>query len=136
MEKTLAVTWSGLVLLWISTSSGLKVETDPFDSMPMGSTANLTMRLSFDKATEEEANWPRDRLAMMTFNTTDEESWAIQILNVTLEFTFDQIRQRRSQSAMIKERQYRCFLDFFTGEKLLHQRDSRRGGYISTITHS
>lgn len=112
MEKTLAVTWSGLVLLWISTSSGLKVETDPFDSMPMGSTANLTMRLSFDKATEEEANWPRDRLAMMTFNTTDEESWAIQILNVTLEFTFDQIRQRRSQSAMIKERQSRCFLDF------------------------
>ena len=90
MEKTLAVTWSGLVLLWISTSSGLKVETDPFDSMPMGSTANLTMRLSFDKATEEEANWPRDRLAMMTFNTTDEESWAIEILNDTLEFTFDQ----------------------------------------------
>ena len=37
------------------------METDPFDSIPMGSAVNLTMRLSFDEATEEEANWPRDR---------------------------------------------------------------------------
>ena len=28
----------------------------------------------------------------MTFNTTDEESWAIEILNDTLEFTYDQGR--------------------------------------------
>ena len=68
----------------------LQVETDPFDSIPMGSAVNLTMRLSFDEATEEEADWPRDRLAVMTFDTTDEESWAIEILNDTLEFTFDQ----------------------------------------------
>ena len=39
----------------------LQVETDPFDSIPMGSAVNLTMRLSFDEATEEEANWPTDR---------------------------------------------------------------------------
>ena len=37
------------------------METDPFDSIPMGSAVNLTMRLSFDEATEEEANWPADR---------------------------------------------------------------------------
>ena len=28
---------------------------------------------------------------MLTFNTTDEESWAIEILNDTLEFTYDQV---------------------------------------------
>ena len=37
------------------------METDPFDSIPMKSTVPLAMRLSFDEASEEEANWPRDR---------------------------------------------------------------------------
>ena len=37
------------------------METDPFDNIPMGSDVNLTMRLSFDEAIEEEANWPEDR---------------------------------------------------------------------------
>ena len=40
-----------------------QVETDPFDNIPMKSTVPLSMRLSFDEASEEEANWPRDRQA-------------------------------------------------------------------------
>ena len=36
------------------------------------------------------------RLAVLTFETTDEESWAIEILNNTLEFTYDQGRELNS----------------------------------------
>ena len=91
MDRAFPTGWI-LVLLFISASSGLKMETDPLDDILMGSEVNLTMRLIFDEATWEEAQWPKDRMVVVTLNTTDKRSWAVEILNNSLTFSFDQGR--------------------------------------------
>ncbi len=83
-------------------TESLKVEYSEFDKIPMKSMANLTIRLSFDESTDEEAEWPANRLAVVTFNSTDPTSWAIDMMNNSVSFTFDQIRRRRPKNVLVR----------------------------------
>ena len=100
MERAFPTGWI-FILLFISASSGLKMETDTLDNILMGSEVNLTMRLIFDEATGEEAQWPKDRMVVVTYNTTDKRSWAVEILNNSLTFSFDQGRHSMYKSEIL-----------------------------------
>jgi hypothetical protein len=42
------------------------------------------------------------RLVVLSFNTTDKDSWAIDIMNETLTFGYEQIRRGKKQNAVIR----------------------------------
>ncbi len=56
------------------------------------------MRLSFNEVSGEDARWPRNQKVILTFALWDEESWAIDMYNQSLTFTYDQIRRRTKQA--------------------------------------
>jgi hypothetical protein len=77
--------WVALLLLALaSLSTSIKVEYDLFESVPMKSTANLTLKVGFDESTDEEANWPRNREGMRGI-------WAQNAAWVELWYTFRKV---------------------------------------------
>ena len=62
---------------------------------------NLSLSLSFNEMTDEEATWPRNQKVVLTFDLVDKESWAVKVMNESLVFDFDMIRKRRPQNLLI-----------------------------------
>jgi hypothetical protein len=53
----------------------------------------LTLHITFDPASEtEEDEWTDDKLVILTFNLTNTDSWAVNVLNESLTFTKKDIK--------------------------------------------
>ncbi len=52
--------------------------------------------------TNEEAEWPPAQKVVLTFDLEDKDSWAVEVLNETLVFDYEQIRRRSRQEVAIK----------------------------------
>jgi hypothetical protein len=54
---------------------------------------NLTLRVTFDPRNEnEEFDWSDNKFVRLTFNLTNAESWAVNVLNESLDFNRREIR--------------------------------------------
>ena len=53
----------------------------------------MTLRVTFDPTSEtEEFEWSDDKMVKLTFSLTNNESWAVNVLNESLEFNRREIR--------------------------------------------
>jgi len=84
-----------VILAAVGCCSAVKVEYDPFEQISMKSHQNISLRLSFNSSTGEEADWPEDQKVVLTFGLSNPDSWAVEILNQSLTFDYDQIRRRK-----------------------------------------
>lgn len=91
---------SSLVLMSLMLAhscNGMQLVLDPFDPIPMLSSNNLTLRLTFDEVADEEKYWNKSEGVLLSFNLTNEASWAVEVVQTTLNFTYDDIRKATSK---------------------------------------
>ena len=94
-QSGVALPFAICLLASFASTEGLKLEHDDFEAVPMEGNRTITLRLSFDETTNEEALWPRDQAVELTFNLVDKASWAFQVLNESLIVDLNTIRKRK-----------------------------------------
>ena len=69
----------------------------------------MTLRVTFDPTSEtEEFEWSDDKMVKLTFSLTNNESWAVNLLNESLEFNKREIRYN---NRLIHNKTIKRFLD-------------------------
>ena len=79
MAKTLTI------LLSINVVASFLIETD-YEQLPMGAHPNIKVKVKLEK--NEEDHWPENQEVKLNFSLLDKSSWAISMLNTTLNFSY------------------------------------------------
>ena len=77
--KTLAI------LISINFVSPFLIETD-YEQLPMGAHPNIKVKVKLEK--HEEDQWPENHVVKLNFSLIDKSSWAVSLLNTSLEFSY------------------------------------------------
>eukprot|EP00095_Tigriopus_kingsejongensis_P009983 maker-scaffold17_size721972-snap-gene-6.25 protein:Tk09983 transcript:maker-scaffold17_size721972-snap-gene-6.25-mRNA-1 annotation:"hypothetical protein DAPPUDRAFT_309863" len=101
MNLSQFLSWIWVVLGLLAGVQSLKLEYDIVEPIAMGTHHNVTMRLSFDPETDEEATWPANQGVKLTFNLTDKVSWALDIKNESILVTPSQIRGEQDVTLVV-----------------------------------
>ena len=78
------------LLCLVTCISGLKLEVDPVEKIPMYDVIEMKVRLVVDPEDEVIQNSLED--VVITANLTDQHSWAVRILNESISFSYQDRR--------------------------------------------
>ena len=81
-------------------SSGLQIICKDEAVIPMGSITHLDFKVGLNH--QEISTWKEDELVKLDFNLTNENSWALSLVNVSLEFSLEDILWSRTKPILVK----------------------------------
>ena len=94
------------LFLWIfiaassSSAYSLQVVTKDEGVLAMGLVHEMSFKVLLDH--QEISSWQSDRTLRLDFHLTNERSWAIELLNRTLEFTMEDVQWSREKSILLE----------------------------------
>ena len=74
-----------IILISINFVASFLIETD-YEQLPMGDHPNIKVKVKLEK--NEEDQWPEDHVVKLNFSLTDQSSWAVSLMNTSLEFSY------------------------------------------------
>ena len=73
------------ILISINFVASFLIETD-YEQLPMGAHPNIKVKVKLEK--NEEDQWPENHVVKLNFSLIDKSSWAVSLLNTSLEFSY------------------------------------------------
>ena len=90
-----------IFLSWATrTTNGLQIQCQDEAVIPMGSITHLNFKVGLNH--QEISTWKENELVVLNFNLTDANSWALELLNASLEFSIEDILWSRSKLLSVK----------------------------------
>ena len=81
-------------------TNGLQIQCQDEAVIPMGSITHLNFKVGLNH--QEISAWKENELVVLNFNLTDANSWALELLNASLEFSIEDILWSRSKLLSVK----------------------------------
>ena len=91
------------LLIWILLSGSahsLQIISKDEGVLPMGQTHEMSFKVLLDH--QEISEWQSGRTVQLDFNLTNERSWAVELLNETLEFTLEDVQWSLEKSIYLE----------------------------------
>ena len=82
--------WVKVLLCFVGCIYGLNVELDPVEKIPMNDMLEIKVRLVLDQEDDHILNSLED--VVIKANLTNENSWAVKLLNESMSFSYQERR--------------------------------------------
>ena len=101
MLRKIWITLALLLMMSVPRSSrSLEIICQDEAVIPMGSITHLDFKVGLNH--QEMSTWKEDELVKLDFNLTNDNSWALELMNASLEFSLEDILWSRSKPIFVK----------------------------------